>query len=98
MGVRGPGPHACATAGGPAVLRACNADDVVNMSRRRSAWAVAGAGSVNAGFAAVRHVEECDREDGGHGAGVDGVLLVFGSFDEGLPGGVGVDAAFGAAL
>jgi hypothetical protein len=33
----------------------------------------------------MRHVEECDRQDGGHGAIVDGVLLVFGMLEEDLP-------------
>src|SRR5262245_28973438 len=40
--------------------RVSNADDVVDMSRRRSAWAVAGVGLGIAGGATVRHVEERD--------------------------------------
>ena len=44
----------------------------------------------------MRHVEECDRRDGGHGAIVDDVLLVFGLLEEDLSGGVGVGAALAA--
>jgi hypothetical protein len=44
----------------------------------------------------VRHVEECDRHDSGHGAIVDGVLLVFGLLEEDLPSAVGVHAALAA--
>src|SRR5262249_21120801 len=77
--------------------RVSNADDVVDTSRRRSAWAVAGVGLRNAGVFTVRHVEERDRQDGVHGAGVDDVLLVIGLFEEDLPGGEFMDAAFAAA-
>src|SRR6266536_4732008 len=71
--------------------------DLVDVSRPRSAWAIAGVGPLDAIAATVGHVEVRDRQDGGHVAIVDGVLLVFGMLEEDLPGGVGVDAALAAA-